>query len=167
MSRIKSEPDRCRGELAEYCLMESLLQYDRTIPLKQRIDTLQYGKPYFLDIPIEFSLSHAGEFAVSAISDLPVGIDIERVRPVRESLAKRICTDQEWNEVWLKKPDDKTFLALFSGKESIVKRSGRGLSDMTNVEVARFPVMQTWILDYVLSVCSERIGTAEVISLCE
>ena len=40
------------------------------------------GKPYFAEETVEFSLSHSGEWAVCALSDSAVGVDVEHIRSV-------------------------------------------------------------------------------------
>ena len=47
------------------------------------------GKPYFPEKPeLHFSYAHTRDFVLCALSDAPVGADVERVRPVSERLAK-------------------------------------------------------------------------------
>ena len=41
----------------------------------------EYGKPYLAAHPgIEFNISHSGLYVVVAVSDVPVGIDVEEVQ---------------------------------------------------------------------------------------
>ncbi len=88
-------------------------------------------------------------------------------RHIREFLAKRICTEREWNEIWLKDPSDDTFLRLFSAKESISKRSGEGIQSLSKIDTRKHNVMQRFFPGYVLSVCSESAAEWEVIRLCD
>lgn len=53
------------------------------------------GKPYIRQVPWHYNLSHSGDFAALAVSDAPVGIDIQQVRPYRESLVKRFFSQEE------------------------------------------------------------------------
>ena len=40
------------------------------------------GKPYFPQFPgLHFNLSHSGQLTLCALSHLPVGVDIEQLRP--------------------------------------------------------------------------------------
>lgn len=45
------------------------------------------GRPYFAGSDLKFGISHSGSLAVCALSDSDVGIDIERVRDVRNAAA--------------------------------------------------------------------------------
>ncbi len=49
-----------------------------------------YGKPYLNGYPnYYFNISHSGEFVVCAISNNPVGIDIEQIKQIEyEEIAK-------------------------------------------------------------------------------
>ena len=87
----------------------------------------EWGKPYLPGGP-EFSLSHAGDFAVCAVDDAPVGADIEMAR-IGEAVAERFFH-----------PDEVSFLRalpvsgqadarlrLWTAKEAYTKYLGGGL----------------------------------------
>ena len=65
------------------------------------------GKPYFSHLPRrQFNLSHSGTLALCALSDRPVGVDIQVVRPAwRDSLMDRSCTPGE--RAWLRSRQDR------------------------------------------------------------
>ncbi len=89
-----------------------------------------WGKPWFPGRPdLHFNLSHSGFFAVCALSDAPVGVDIEQVRPVSEALVGRVCTPREAGllpqEEALRRDQ---FCRLWTVKESVMKYFGAGLS---------------------------------------
>lgn len=159
--RMKSPLDRDRGLLAEYCLIEALTRYGAVPTLPLAIDIGAHGKPFLQDGPC-ISLSHAGDYACAAVCDLSVGVDIERTRPITQSLARRICNDREWNKLWLPMPTNETFRNLFSAKECIVKRSGDGLCALKQADVTTAGVRQMTFDDYVLSVCAEATREWEV-----
>ena len=52
------------------------------------------GKPHCVGVPCEFSLSHTSGMIVCAVSDEPVGIDAELLRPAPMRVARRF-TDAE------------------------------------------------------------------------
>lgn len=89
----------------------------------------EQGKPYFPDYPeYYFNLSHSGRFALCALDKLPVGADIERIRPHHPKLAQRICSPEEL--VWLEEQPDKTsaLCRLWTCKEALIKYHGTGLT---------------------------------------
>ncbi len=57
-------------------------------PLIARTDL---GKPYFPEWPgVHFSISHTAAAAMVGLSDRPVGVDIERIRPVSRRLLREV-----------------------------------------------------------------------------
>ena len=87
------------------------------------------GKPWFPQFSRHhFNLSHSGSWALCVLSDHPVGVDIQEIRPAwSPKLVERTCTPAE--RAWLSargdRPED--FAALWACKESAGKRSGYGL----------------------------------------
>ena len=64
-----------------------------------------HGKPYLKDRQSpQFNLSHAGSIAVLALSERPVGVDIERCRTFRDALLRRVFSPEELQNV----PREKT-----------------------------------------------------------
>lgn len=79
------------------------------------------GKPYFADHAIEFSLSHSGEWAVCALSDAPVGVDVERIRPISERVWKRFLA-HDANEPYGGDPEA---ILRWTQYEASLKREGK------------------------------------------
>ena len=91
----------------------------------------EYGKPYYDDTP-SFSLSHAGDYALLAVSGAGrVGVDVERERTVAiDALAKRFFPPEE-QALLAKTPisaQKSLFFTIWTLKESYVKADGRGFS---------------------------------------
>jgi len=84
------------------------------------------GKPYFAGNPLYFSLSHSKIMAVCAISDAPIGVDIEKLRPLEEKLPKRVLSHGEL--CWLQNQPETMacFFRLWTMKEAYVKFTGTG-----------------------------------------
>ena len=73
-----------------------------------------------------FSLAHTDGAVCVAVSSSPVGVDIEKVAPVREGLYSRVLTDSEREEL-LRLPEGEGalfFLETWVKKESLFKRDG-------------------------------------------
>jgi 4'-phosphopantetheinyl transferase len=94
------------------------------------------GKPYF-DGPQapHFSISHSHAMALCALHGAPVGADVERVRRVRDALARRIMSDAEY-AAYLASPDPvRFFFRIWTLKESFVKQTGLGIAqDLKKLE---------------------------------
>jgi 4'-phosphopantetheinyl transferase len=85
------------------------------------------GKPYLPDRPgIHYNISHSGTYGVCALSDAPVGVDVELVRPLRRAVAQRFFTDVEQEFLAQRPPEE--FFRLWTRKESFTKALGKGLS---------------------------------------
>ena len=82
------------------------------------------GKPFF---PGErpFSLAHSGRWAALAADDGELGLDVERLAPVRESLPARVLTQTERR--WLADAGEDGFSFLWTRKEAALKLLGVGL----------------------------------------
>lgn len=86
------------------------------------------GKPFFPDSDICFSLSHSGVYAVCAVSDCEVGVDIEAPRANSLKLAKRFFTQSESEAISSCDVPDKEFCRYWVRKEAYIKAIGKGLA---------------------------------------
>jgi len=85
------------------------------------------GKPYLKNGSVYFNLSHSGDYAVLAVADSEIGVDIEKVTPYDDAVAARCFTQAE--QEWIKKQgNDEAFFTLWTAKESLMKGFGLGLS---------------------------------------
>ncbi|SKA32934.1 4'-phosphopantetheinyl transferase family protein [Consotaella salsifontis] len=78
-----------------------------------------------------FNLSHSGEIAVLAVSQtLEVGVDVEIVRPLEESLASLIFSPAEQQSLARLEASqrERAIVLGWTRKEAFVKASGQGLS---------------------------------------
>ncbi len=92
VARLRRAEDQKRSIAADL-LVRRMLSDRCGIPAEQIvIKTAENGKPYACDLPVHFSISHAGDYAVCAVSDTPVGIDVERIRPVDPAVFRQVCT---------------------------------------------------------------------------
>ncbi len=77
-----------------------IIDFDRLpecIPAPQPLEAAYEpkGKPYILHVPWHYNLSHSGDYVALAISDVPVGVDIQQMRPYKDSLVKRFFSEKE------------------------------------------------------------------------
>ena len=87
------------------------------------------GKPFFPSMPqIQFNLSHSGDLALCALSEVPVGVDIERVRPHRAGLPRYALSDREYRWFLEQGGGWELFCRLWTRKESWVKRTGGSIA---------------------------------------
>lgn len=104
----------------------------------------EHGKPYAKYLAVEFNISHLGDMVVCAVDDKPVGIDIEQIRPIDLTIAKRICTDEELLYLFGHTPAEQDFtyttdtklltrfFELWTAKEAYGKLVGVGIKQLVN-----------------------------------
>ncbi|MBR3972526.1 MAG: 4'-phosphopantetheinyl transferase superfamily protein [Oscillospiraceae bacterium] len=91
------------------------------------------GKPYFVDSPFHFSISHSKNHAFCALAEHPVGIDAEELdRKISPRLAEKILSPSE--KLRYEAAEDKhlTLLKFWVLKEASVKLTGEGLRGYPN-----------------------------------
>lgn len=98
-----------------------LLTYGISAP---EIEKTENGKPWFPTLPqLHFSLSHTQEYVLCALSDVPVGCDIENNRrKVSPRLSARVCHPEELAAF--------PFFSLWTLKESLIKLTDSRLRDL-------------------------------------
>lgn len=97
----------------------------------------EHGKPYFQNHPnLHFNLSHSGSYALCALSDAPVGVDIQVVKSRRAALLDRVCSPKERQWLHTLKDSPHAFARLWAMKESRCKQNGTGLTQpITDIRV--------------------------------
>jgi len=123
---------------AHVALRKILSPYLSESPEKIRFEIASSGKP--LHSKIFFSLSHSKNLALIAVSQkMPVGIDIEQVRPVPSKLliAKRFFAQSEFKrlESLSESCQQSAFFDLWTAKEALTKAKGVRLFDELSQEV--------------------------------
>lgn len=120
------------GHDAAYALLEKLYRQETGQPLPT-IARTQRGKPYFVDSPYFFSISHTPRHAFCVLAKANVAIDAEEAdRPLRLGLAEKILSPPEL-ESWRSSADPrKALLRLWVLKEAAAKLSGEGLRGYPN-----------------------------------
>lgn len=87
----------------------------------------EYGKP--VTDKVFFNISHSHGCIVLVIDQVPVGIDIEKIRAVEEDLRNYISNEEEKQYIH----DDESFFEIWTNKESLVKANGNGINQKPNL----------------------------------
>lgn len=115
--------DQVRLAGAGWLLQLALQQAGVPIPQQQFVRT-RFGKPRLADRDVpHFSLSHSGHWAVCAVADHPVGVDVELPR-CTSALARRHFHPEEVAAAAT--ADD--LCRLWTAKEAFLKALGVGLT---------------------------------------
>lgn len=88
----------------------------------------EHGKPYIPGGP-HFSLTHSGMLAALAVCDASVGLDIEKIAPVRRAAARAFTIEERQ---YMEIDPERRFAYLWTRKEAALKCTGAGLSQPMN-----------------------------------
>lgn len=123
--RVK-DPARRREPLCAYLLLRLALRETYGWEELPEISLSAQGKPDFPDHPaVYFNLSHTGGAVLVGISDQPVGVDIERVRPVAPASLKRLAAGVE----------EKDFFPCWVRREARAKLEGDHMDALLRAEM--------------------------------
>ena len=90
-----------------------------------------HGKPQLKEYPHIFhNISHTAGLAACAIGDVPMGIDVEEIRPFSEKIIRKVMSEQEKEQFYKLKEEERTafFFKIWTLKESYVKAGGWGIT---------------------------------------
>ena len=91
------------------------------------------GKPYFVNDPLHFSISHTKRRAFCVLADCPVGIDAEEAdREIDLRLADKILSPPEKAQYDAAEDKRLALLKFWVLKEAAAKLSGEGLRGYPN-----------------------------------
>ena len=114
------------------------------------------GKPFVAAHPdIHFSLSHSGTVALCAISDQPVGADVEEPRKISSSLIAYTMNDREQEQINASADPAMRFLYFWTRKEAVLKLTGEGIrNDVKEVlaEEDKYQIETVQTENYIFSV---------------
>ena len=102
----------------------------------------EWGKPV-TDGGYGFNVAHAGSMVVCAGgADMQVGVDIEEVRSVDETLYREYFTELEWGTIQSARDKTEAFYRMWVRKEAVLKALGKGvLFPLDEVDVGVDEVM--------------------------
>jgi len=130
ISKLKRDEDKQLSTCAGLLLIYALRQHIQDLALPLAIQEDERNKPFLKDSPYYFNLSHAKEYAACAVSDQPVGVDIEYFRVKEVIGADRMLHPEEAATMaYISNPDEKKkfFYECWVSKESYLKNLGIGL----------------------------------------
>ena len=158
--RLLRAHDRIRSVLS-YRLLQYALKCEYRIDAAPEFVFNEDGKPFLRDYPqIYFSLSHCDKAVACAISEFPIGIDVETLRPFDAELAEYVCSGEEFAAISASPEPAIAFTALWTKKESLCKMRGTGLPSKEELQQilhlpfrASFETTVNKAAGYVLSTC--------------
>jgi 4'-phosphopantetheinyl transferase len=170
--------DAIRALLADILVRSVIASYLKVSNKTIEFNVNEYGKPFLKgNYGLHFNVSHSEDWIVCAIDNKPVGIDIEKVRPVDLlEIASQLFSDEEYKTLIVKSPEDRQrfFFDLWTLKESYIKAVGTGFSiplksftvkfiDKSEIKVKSGNKLTDWALkqydldpEYKMSVCAAQ-----------
>lgn len=133
MQRFKFEKDRHSFQKRRIALRHILAMYLNIDASKLKISRDNQTKPCLNDYKLEFNTSVSHEYALVAISNAPVGIDIEYHKELKEliPIAERVFSPPELaylNKQHNEEDRQRSFYQTWCLKEAYLKAIGLGLS---------------------------------------
>lgn len=156
---LKKATNKRKESLAVRALFERLLlKHFENISINQ-LDFYNKAPVIMAEENIYVSFSHSSNMVACAVSDKPVGIDIERIRDVNQRTVLKSCTTEEANFLLLGKKED--FFKIWTLKEAYIKAVGGGFADMKQKSFVKngniickdgeFEIKQDQTYDYIWS----------------
>ena len=150
--RFKKEEDRRRSLMATYLVCELLKELGL---VGVSLENAENGRPYLKGSDLFISISHSLEGVACAVSETPIGIDVEKIRPVKKGLIEYVCTKQEQEYVFsdFSSAEDisdtsvmQKFYTVWTAKEAYFKKNASGITDICSVDTFSFE-KQTYCID--------------------
>ncbi|MGI6168578.1 MAG: 4'-phosphopantetheinyl transferase family protein [Christensenellales bacterium] len=176
IGRMRREQDRALTLTAYRLLCFGLkVAYD-IVPKETDWRRTPQGKPYLAGHAPCFNLSHSGDVVICALHETCVGADVEKVRPIEDSLAQRVMSGQEYTMFLAAQDQADFFFRVWTMKEAYIKYVGEGLrKDMKSFEA--YPLegrIQTSVTDceftlldgfpgYRAAICADELAAEPVV----
>ena len=135
---------RYKHTFGQYCCLQSykmlcelLAEWSRVhqLPINQQPIFLynDYGAPYIEGGPY-FSISHCKRGIAVAVSENPIGIDIEAIRTFKPELMRKTMNEDEQLRITSSAIPEVEFIRFWTQKEALLKLQGTGIiSDLHHV----------------------------------
>lgn len=132
------QPQKRREPLCAYLMLRRALRERlgwRELP---PMACTSLGKPYFPGHPdVHFNLSHTDGAVLAGLSDRPLGVDIEKIRPVGQAAMRRLADTGS----------EEAFFQSWVRREALAKCSGAGVGAALSRGALAGPEERFWPLE--------------------
>ena len=138
--------DRKRTVAAEWLLRTEAGKRLGVAPKDVPLVTDEESRPVLEGADLYCSVSHSGAWAVCALSDKPIGVDVEVIRAADEKFMRRICSEDELR--YVRYGDEGCFARFWecwTAKEALFKLTQQG----PLLSLSRFALPQNAVLEHV------------------
>ena len=161
IDRLKRQEDKLRSLVAEL-LVQRLLQEHYGIK-DAVLHRHPNGQPYLTGCDLFVSISHSDQMVACAISEAPVGIDIEKIKPMSLRICRHLCVEEEKEYLFsgsnLSETDDcqdpavlRRLFEIWTAKEAYFKKCGTGITDLKSVNILPLDRQIHIIGDYMVQI---------------
>lgn len=163
----KDEDNKKRSVAGEMLAKKMIANECGISPEKINFKTGVFGKPKIVDININFNISHSDEIVVCCISNTPIGIDIEKIKPLKSNILHKVCTTEdlfyilgktlEGNCFELSEEQLKRFYEVWTAKEAYFKCIGTGIKNLKSISIDTLNnIRKNFLLDnYVITIIED------------
>ena len=160
VDRFQQLQDKERSLAAEL-LVQKLLK-ELGIP-NGTLHRAENGQPYLTGCELYVSISHCDAMVACAVSETPIGIDVERIRPMDLKVSRHVCVSEEKAYLMGDQPlsqeklcHDPAVLRLFfeiwTAKEAYFKKQGTGITNLKSVNVLLLERQIFIVKDYIIQI---------------
>lgn len=132
IQKFRFSEDACRVLFADLLVRKLITDHIDLANNMIRFSINSFGKPELAGQQnIHFSISHSGCWIVCALSDFPIGVDIEEINPRNMDVADRFFSAEENKFLSAKSESEQLsyFYKIWTLKESYIKMIGKGLRE--------------------------------------
>ena len=132
-SQRREQALRYAHTFGQFCCLKSYEMLTALLASTPSFLYNEYGAPYLENGPY-FSISHCKQGIAVAVSETPIGIDIEAIRPFNEGLMRKTMNSEEQTHILSSLNPEIEFIRLWTRKEAYVKMQGTGIiADMHDI----------------------------------
>lgn len=134
---IKKKPyDKAEQSICARILLSELIREETGKDVLDLIERDDNKRPFIRGMGNLFiSISHSENLVAAAISKFPIGIDIEKIKPLKSGILERVLTSAE--QEFVKAEDIGTFYKIWTAKEALIKTGAYSYAKAKNLSFVR------------------------------
>lgn len=147
IDRFQKPADRTRSLAGQLLVGKLLSQLGLCATLRRD----EKGRPYLQGCDYFVSIAHCEDLVVCALAKEPVGIDVEKIRPIDvEKACRHVCTPEEL--AYLQDEPLTRFYEIWTGKEAWFKKQGTGIQNLKSVNILPLKRQLYRLEDYIVQI---------------
>ena len=152
VSLLAKEQDRRRSLMAVY-LVQKLLENSKCTGTT--LENNANGRPFLSGCNLFVSISHSKDGVACVLSEEPVGIDIEKIRPIKKELIEYVCTDKEKEYIGgavKTSLAEQRFYEVWTAKEAYFKKHCEENLTVRKIDTFSFEKQTHYIDDFIITI---------------